>query len=84
MDLGSYLRDLRERSKTPKVADVSAATGIPKPTIYMWEGPRSRPDPVDIRKLCTFYGASEDQIAESLRLRSLVVDGHDLSPVEAA
>jgi predicted DNA-binding transcriptional regulator AlpA len=69
--LGSHLRALRLKSETPTVAEVCEKHGIARPTLYLWEGPRSRPEPTEIRRLCVFYGAAESDIAEALRLRSL-------------
>jgi transcriptional regulator with XRE-family HTH domain len=79
--LGPFLRGLRQRARI-RVAEVVTALEVPRPTLYLWEGPRSRPDPVALRRLCEFYGAAETEIAEALRLRSLT--DHDPSLNEAS
>lgn len=71
MLLGQFLRDLRgDRS----AKEVYEALGVPKPTFYMWEGPRSRPDPTDLKRLLDFYGVDADQELEAFRLRSEPLD----------
>lgn len=73
--LGAFLRKAREAHGLD-VREVAIALGIPRATIYMWESPRSRPDPVDIRRLLTHYGCDESEISEALVLRSMpAVDG---------
>lgn len=54
-----------------RVADVWKDFGVLRPTLYLWESPRGRPDSVDLRRLMEFYGCPETLIAEALRLRSL-------------
>lgn len=76
MTLGRHLRTLR-KAATKTVAEVCAELGVPKPTLYMWEGPRSRPDPVDIRRMCALYNAKQRDITKALELRSLPRDEVD-------
>jgi transcriptional regulator with XRE-family HTH domain len=68
--LGPFLQERRKESGR-RVLEVVAHMGVSKATVYLWESALSRPDPVDIRRLLQFYGCSEEQIAEALRLRSL-------------
>lgn len=69
-ELVALLRAHRKASgKTvPEIAD---HMGVSRAGLYWWEGPSSKIDPVDLRKLLLFYGCSELQIEEALRLRSL-------------
>ncbi len=80
--LGEHLRALRKRSGL-RATDVCAALGVPRPTLYMWEGRRARPDPEDIRRLCAHYGADREELAHALDLRSLPIE-HVASTDEAS
>lgn len=70
MDLGPFLRDLRENHAKMRAADVSEALSVPKPTLYYWESAKGRPDPVQIRRLCELYAATPEQLARALLLRA--------------
>lgn len=68
MTLGAYLR-ARRLASGKTVAAIVEHMGISRPGLYWWEGPKTRPDPADIRRLLEFYGCSEEQIVEAQRLR---------------
>lgn len=72
MTLGELLRRLRERSPSGRtsVTAASRALEIPRTTIYMWEGPTSRPEPEDLRRYLEWLGAPEAWILVALDLRS--------------
>jgi len=66
--LGSMLRELRgERA----ARDVAAALGVPRSTVYAWEGPDSRPTAVSLRRLLDYYGASPAQRLAIYEMRGL-------------
>lgn len=72
--VGDVMRQARLRwcaAHGKRVDDVTEALQVPRPTLYLWESARGRPDPVDIRRVLTFYECGEDEICEALRLRSL-------------
>lgn len=85
MTLGETLRSLRKngpRGEIP-VRQSAKALGIPHPTIYDWESPRSRPEPEQLRKYLQHLDVPERVIAHVLHLRSLPI-GADLAlPDEA-
>lgn len=69
MGLGQVIRGWRaERGATARV--VAQHLGKGRTTIFLWESGSGRPDPVDIRRLGEFLGATEEQIAHALDLRS--------------
>lgn len=71
MTIGAYLH-ARRKASGKKLGEIAAHMGIARSTIFWWEGPKSRAEPASIRKLLEFYGCNEIEIAEALRLRSLV------------
>lgn len=79
MGLGETLRHLRRTSPLGRTSVDRAAAdlGIPRATIYLWESPRSRGEPRDLRRYCEYLGATEEQIREVLELRSLPADEVD-------
>lgn len=76
MSLGQYLRALRLHSPRGriKMSEVVRDTNLSRQTVYKWEGPQSRPDPVHLRRYLQYLDANQEQIAEALRLRSLSID----------
>lgn len=71
--LGEHLRTLRKR-KGFSVAKVIDALGVPRSTAYHWEGPSSRPDPVDLKRLLDLYEATADDKLRAYELRGMPVE----------
>ena len=77
MVVGQLLRRERRawQARTKKrIAELTAAACVARPTLFLWESPRGRIDARDLRRLLEFYGCPEELIAEALRLRSLPSD----------
>lgn len=76
MGLGETLRSLRENSPRGRIrpSTVTREYGLSRQTLYLWESPHSKPEPVDLRRYCEWLGATEEQILDVLRLRSLSPD----------
>lgn len=70
------------KSSGKTVPEIASHMGVSRAGLYWWEGPASKIDPVDLRKLLLFYGCSEAQIEEALRLRSLPSDPSSSPPEE--
>ncbi len=77
--LGPYLRSLRTANGI-SAADALRSLGVPRSTLYSWEGPISRPDPVQLGRMLDLYGASEIQRAEAWRLRAHMGDEPSSAP----
>jgi len=86
MKIGAYLRELRKRGPRGHIPmrHVVRDLKVPRQTVYLWESLQSRIDPQDIRRLCTYLGATEEQIAEALRLRSLLPEEQAAEPERAS
>ena len=70
ISLGPLLRSLRKRRKLT-MAQVIALTGTAQSTCYWWEGPYSRPDPEDLKKLLDLYRATSEERLLAWELRAV-------------
>lgn len=71
--LGEHLKALRRR-RGFSVAKVIEDLDVPRSTAYHWEGPASRPDPVDLKRLLDLYEASDDDKLRAYELRGMPVE----------
>lgn len=76
MSLGETLRRLRKSGPRGDVGatQVEREHGLNRQTLYLWEGRKSRPDPVELREYLEWLGCTSTQISHVLYLRSLPLD----------
>lgn len=67
--LGDHLKDLRTRAGLT-MSEVVEKLGIPRATGYLWESPRSRPEPESLQRLLDLYNASASDRLRAWELRA--------------